>query len=74
MYIYIYRERENNKNRNIYIYIYILVRSDFLRTVNQKLCGHFSSLLSFPQVPKFTVLIGGSFGAGNYGMCGRSFR
>ena len=25
------------------------------------------------QVPKFTILIGGSFGAGNYGMCGRSY-
>lgn len=25
------------------------------------------------SVPKFTVLIGGSFGAGNYGMCGRAF-
>ena len=25
------------------------------------------------QVPKFTVVIGGSFGAGNYGMCGRAF-
>ncbi len=24
-------------------------------------------------VPKYTVLIGGSFGAGNYGMCGRGF-
>jgi 3-methylcrotonyl-CoA carboxylase beta subunit len=24
-------------------------------------------------LPKFTVLIGGSFGAGNYGMCGRAF-
>ena len=24
-------------------------------------------------VPKFTVIIGGSFGAGNYGMCGRAF-
>jgi 3-methylcrotonyl-CoA carboxylase beta subunit len=24
-------------------------------------------------VPKFTILIGGSFGAGNYGMCGRAF-
>jgi acetyl-CoA carboxylase carboxyltransferase component len=24
-------------------------------------------------VPKFTVMIGGSFGAGNYGMCGRAF-
>lgn len=25
------------------------------------------------SVPKFTVVIGGSFGAGNYGMCGRAF-
>src|SRR5436190_23668962 len=25
------------------------------------------------QVPKLTVIIGGSFGAGNYGMCGRAF-
>lgn len=26
------------------------------------------------QVPKFTVIIGGSFGAGNYGMCGRAYQ
>ena len=25
------------------------------------------------QVPKFTVILGGSFGAGNYGMCGRAY-
>ena len=25
------------------------------------------------QVPKFTMIIGGSFGAGNYGMCGRAY-
>jgi 3-methylcrotonyl-CoA carboxylase beta subunit len=25
------------------------------------------------KVPKFTIIIGGSFGAGNYGMCGRAF-
>ncbi|MCY1264811.1 Methylmalonyl-CoA carboxyltransferase 12S subunit [compost metagenome] len=25
------------------------------------------------QVPKYTVIIGGSFGAGNYGMCGRAY-
>lgn len=24
-------------------------------------------------MPKLTVLIGGSFGAGNYGMCGRAY-
>jgi acetyl-CoA carboxylase carboxyltransferase component len=25
------------------------------------------------EVPKFTVIVGGSFGAGNYGMCGRAY-
>src|SRR5205814_4898058 len=25
------------------------------------------------QVPKITLIVGGSFGAGNYGMCGRAF-
>jgi 3-methylcrotonyl-CoA carboxylase beta subunit len=25
------------------------------------------------HVPKFTVILGGSFGAGNYGMCGRAY-
>ena len=29
--------------------------------------------VSCSVVPKFTVVIGGSFGAGNYGMCGRAF-
>ena len=29
--------------------------------------------VSCAQVPKFTILIGGSFGAGNYGMCGRAY-
>jgi 3-methylcrotonyl-CoA carboxylase beta subunit len=29
--------------------------------------------VSCADVPKFTVLIGGSYGAGNYGMCGRAF-
>lgn len=26
------------------------------------------------KVPKFTVVVGGSFGAGNYGMCGRAYQ
>ncbi len=26
------------------------------------------------QVPRFTVIMGGSFGAGNYGMCGRAYQ
>jgi len=29
--------------------------------------------VSNAQVPKFTVVVGGSFGAGNYGMCGRAY-
>jgi 3-methylcrotonyl-CoA carboxylase beta subunit len=29
--------------------------------------------VSCAQVPKLTVIVGGSFGAGNYGMCGRAF-
>jgi 3-methylcrotonyl-CoA carboxylase beta subunit len=29
--------------------------------------------VSTAPVPKFTIIIGGSFGAGNYGMCGRAF-
>jgi len=29
--------------------------------------------VSTVKVPKFTIVIGGSFGAGNYGMCGRAF-
>jgi len=30
--------------------------------------------VSTASVPKFTVIIGGSYGAGNYGMCGRAYR
>jgi len=29
--------------------------------------------VSCASVPKITVVIGGSYGAGNYGMCGRAF-
>lgn len=29
--------------------------------------------VSCAKVPKFTVITGGSFGAGNYGMCGRAY-
>jgi 3-methylcrotonyl-CoA carboxylase beta subunit len=29
--------------------------------------------VSTAQVPKFTLIIGGSYGAGNYGMCGRAY-
>lgn len=30
--------------------------------------------VSNASVPKFTIVIGGSYGAGNYGMCGRAFQ
>ncbi|XP_077864192.1 methylcrotonoyl-CoA carboxylase beta chain, mitochondrial-like, partial [Saccoglossus kowalevskii] len=30
--------------------------------------------VSCARVPKITVIIGGSYGAGNYGMCGRAYR
>ncbi len=30
--------------------------------------------VSNANVPKFTVIVGGSFGAGNYGMCGRAYQ
>ena len=29
--------------------------------------------VSCVNVPKFTVIVGGSHGAGNYGMCGRAY-
>ena len=29
--------------------------------------------VSCARVPKITIIVGGSFGAGNYGMCGRAF-
>ncbi len=32
-----------------------------------------AAMLAGAQVPKITLIIGGSFGAGNYGMCGRAF-
>ena len=31
------------------------------------------SAVACAQVPKLTVIVGGSFGAGNYGMCGRAY-
>jgi 3-methylcrotonyl-CoA carboxylase beta subunit len=30
--------------------------------------------VSTASVPKFTIVVGGSYGAGNYGMCGRAFQ
>lgn len=44
---------------------------------NEGIAKHGAKLVtavSTANVPKFTVVIGGSYGAGNYGMCGRAFQ
>lgn len=44
---------------------------------NEGIARHGAKLVmavSNARVPKFTVVIGGSYGAGNYGMCGRAFQ
>ena len=44
--------------------------------VNEGIARHGAKMVTAvacAQVPKFTLIIGGSFGAGNYGMCGRAF-
>ncbi|MFM7283531.1 MAG: carboxyl transferase domain-containing protein [Betaproteobacteria bacterium] len=46
------------------------------RYENEGIAKHGAKLVTAvatAAVPKFTVIIGGSFGAGNYGMCGRAF-
>lgn len=46
------------------------------RYENEGIAKHGAKMVtavSTAKVPKFTVIIGGSFGAGNYGMCGRAF-
>ncbi len=43
---------------------------------NEGIAKHGAKLVtavSTANVPKFTVVVGGSFGAGNYGMCGRAY-
>ncbi len=43
---------------------------------NEGIARHGAKLVtavSTANVPKFTVIVGGSFGAGNYGMCGRAY-
>ena len=43
---------------------------------NEGIAKHGAKLVtavSTAQVPKFTVVVGGSYGAGNYGMCGRAY-
>lgn len=43
---------------------------------NEGIARHGAKLVtavSVAKVPKFTVVVGGSYGAGNYGMCGRAY-
>lgn len=44
---------------------------------NEGIAKHGAKLVtavSTANVPKFTVIVGGSYGAGNYGMCGRAYQ
>ncbi len=44
---------------------------------NEGIAKHGAKLVtavSNTRVPKFTVVVGGSYGAGNYGMCGRAYQ
>jgi 3-methylcrotonyl-CoA carboxylase beta subunit len=46
------------------------------RVENEGIARHGAKMVTAvatANVPKFTIIIGGSFGAGNYGMCGRAF-
>ena len=46
--------------------------ADVLRAL-KSLIAKLVMAVACAEVPKFTVVVGGSFGAGNYGMCGRAF-
>jgi len=50
-----------------------MVGSDSERAGIAKHGAKMVSAVANATVPKYTVLIGGSYGAGNYGMCGRGF-
>jgi 3-methylcrotonyl-CoA carboxylase beta subunit len=50
-----------------------MVGSEYERRGIAKDGAKMVSAVSCASVPKFTVIVGGSFGAGNYGMCGRAF-
>jgi len=50
-----------------------MVGSKYERSGIAKNGAKMVTAVSTTRVPKFTVIIGGSFGAGNYGMCGRAY-
>src|SRR5207249_2783995 len=43
------------------------------REIIPRLGAKMVTAVACARVPKFTVIVGGSFGAGNYGMCGRAY-
>ena len=51
-----------------------MVGTDAERTGIAKHSAKLVYAVANARVPKYTILIGGSYGAGNYGMCGRGFR
>ena len=51
-----------------------MVGTDAERTGIAKNSAKMVYAMSTARVPKLSVIIGGSYGAGNYGMCGRGFR
>ncbi len=50
-----------------------MVGKDFERRGIAKDGAKLITAVACARVPKLTVIIGGSFGAGNYGMCGRAY-
>lgn len=46
---------------------------DSLRNCGKKLLTSELLPINTSQVPKVTIMVGGSFGAGNYAMCGRAY-
>ncbi len=51
-----------------------MVGKDYERRGIAKDGAKLVTAVSCSRVPKFTVVMGGSFGAGNYGMCGRAYQ
>src|SRR5207302_2502034 len=50
-----------------------MVGKKFEHGETAKDCAEMVNAVANAAVPKFTVIIGGSYGAGNYGMCGRAY-
>ena len=51
-----------------------MVGKDYERNGIAKHGAKMVTAVATADVPKYTVIIGGSFGAGNYGMCGRAYQ